>query len=51
MILQFTSIEELDGYLVAVTNLGISVDAALVCANVFFQGRWPQVIALANASN
>lgn len=48
IILNFTTVDELDAYLVAVTNMGVSLPNAIICAKVFFQGRWASVLALAN---
>ena len=48
VILSFTNETELDAYLVAVTSMGVSLEHALTCANVFMMGRWPQILSLAN---
>jgi purine-nucleoside phosphorylase len=48
VVLNFTSLEELNGYLVYATTQGVSIKDALICTDAFFELRWDKLILLVN---
>jgi purine-nucleoside phosphorylase len=48
IVLNFTSLEELNSYLIYATNQGVSIKDAVICSDAFFNLRWEQLVALVN---